>query len=98
MQCSLYSLRSLEFVSPVLVEVQNQVDDKFLTRAIQYYTLTYERYNRLPIIVIFGITSATVFLLNKSVDSDLSFARQIPSIGWAERCLLLTSSTLQMNQ
>ncbi|KAI8082497.1 uncharacterized protein B0P05DRAFT_468148, partial [Gilbertella persicaria] len=30
---------------PILVEVQNKVDGKFLTRAIQYCTLTFERYN-----------------------------------------------------
>ncbi|KAI9483767.1 MAG: hypothetical protein EXX96DRAFT_616733 [Benjaminiella poitrasii] len=83
---------------PILVEVQNKVDEKFLTRAIQYCTLTFERYNRLPIIVIFGIANATVFLMSKSEDSDFPFARQIQSIGWAERCLLLTSSTLQANQ
>lgn len=83
---------------PILVEVQNKVDEKFLTRAIQYCTLTFERYNRLPIIVIFGTANATVFLISKSEDSDFPFARQIQSIGWAERCLLLTSSTLQANQ
>ncbi|KAL4211507.1 hypothetical protein AB4K20DRAFT_1976633 [Rhizopus microsporus] len=60
------------------------IDDIFLTHDIQYCTFTYERHNRLPIIVIFGITSAKVFLLSKFVDSDLPFARQISSIGWAE--------------
>ena len=80
------------------MKVQNKVDEKFLTRTIQYCTLTFERYNRLPIIVIFGITNATVFLMSKSEDSDFPFARQIQSIEWAERCLLLTSSTLQANQ
>lgn len=82
----------------VLVEVQNQADDKFLARAIQYCTLTYERYNRLSIIVIFGIGSSTAPFLSKSIDSDLPFARQILSTGWAKHCLLLTSSTLQMKQ
>lgn len=48
--------------------------------------------------MIFGIANSTGFLLSKFVDSDVPFARQIPSIGWAERCLLLTSSTLQINQ
>ncbi|KAI7871955.1 uncharacterized protein EV154DRAFT_556542 [Mucor mucedo] len=83
---------------PILVEVQNKVDEKFLTRAIQYCTLTFERYNRLPIIVIFGIANATASLMRKTEDSDFPFARQIQSIGWAERCLLLTSSILQVNQ
>lgn len=36
--------------------------------------------------------------MSKSEDSDFPFARQIQSIGWAERCLVLTSSTLQANQ
>lgn len=83
---------------PILVEVQNKVDEKFLTCAIQCCTLTFERHNRLPIIVIFGIANATVFLMSKSEDGDFPFARQIQSIGWAERCLLLASSTLQANQ
>ncbi|KAI8082499.1 uncharacterized protein B0P05DRAFT_537303 [Gilbertella persicaria] len=39
-----------------------------------------------------------VFLMSKTEDSDFPFARQIQSIGWAERCLLLTSSKLQANQ
>ncbi|ORE22222.1 hypothetical protein BCV71DRAFT_172325, partial [Rhizopus microsporus] len=82
----------------VLVEVQNQADDKFLTSSIQYCTLTYERHNKLPILVIFGIASATAPLPSKSVDSDFPFARQIPSIGWVKLCLLLTSSALRMKQ
>jgi hypothetical protein len=48
--------------------------------------------------VVFGIASVTLSSQSKSVDSEFPFARQIPSLGWAERCLLLTSSTLQMNQ
>lgn len=83
---------------PILIEIQNQVDDKFLTRAIHYCTLIYNRYNKLPIIVVFGIANVTLSLQSKAVDSEFPFARQIPSLGWAERCLLLTSSTLQMNQ
>lgn len=45
----------------VLVEVQNQADNNFLACAIQYCTLTFERYNRLPIIVIFGIANVRCF-------------------------------------
>ncbi|KAI7906750.1 uncharacterized protein BX663DRAFT_534801 [Cokeromyces recurvatus] len=74
------------------------IDDKFLTRAIHYCTLVYNRYNRLPIILVFGVASVTLSLQSKSVDSEFPFARQIPSLGWAEHCLLLTSSTLQMNE
>ncbi|KAG1043524.1 hypothetical protein G6F43_011634 [Rhizopus delemar] len=83
---------------PILIEIQNQVDDKFLTRAIHYCTLIYNRYNKLPIIVVFGIANVTLSLQSKAVDSEFPFARQLPNLGWAERCLLLTSSTLQMNQ
>jgi hypothetical protein len=35
---------------------------------------------------------------SKYEDSDFPFVRQIQSIGWAEPCLLLTSSILQANQ
>ncbi|KAG1054441.1 hypothetical protein G6F43_003553 [Rhizopus delemar] len=95
----LYAPRDpLSSFPPILVEVQNKADEKFLTRAIQYCTLTFERYNRLPILVILGVANATVLLMSKSEDSDFPFARQIQSIGWAERCLLLTSSTLLANQ
>ncbi|KAI8977681.1 hypothetical protein BDF20DRAFT_800633, partial [Mycotypha africana] len=30
---------------PIVVEMQKKVDHKFLTRVIQYCTLTFERYN-----------------------------------------------------
>ncbi|CAO3667679.1 unnamed protein product [Rhizopus stolonifer] len=34
----------------VFIEVQNQVDEKFLVRAVQYRTLIYERYKKHPVL------------------------------------------------
>lgn len=84
---------------PVLIEVQNQVDEKFLIRAVHYSTLIYEWYNKHPILVIIGVANVTVsFMSMKAADSDFSFAKQIPCIGWAKRCLVMASSTLEINQ
>lgn len=96
----LYAPRNpLSTFPPVLIEVQNQVDEKFLVRAVHYSTLIYERYNKHPILVIIGVASATVpFMSMTAVNSGFPFARQIPCIGWAKRCLVLTSSTLNINQ
>lgn len=33
-----------------------------------------------------------------AANNDFPFARQIPCIGWAKRCLVLTSSTLNIKQ
>ncbi|KAI8641165.1 hypothetical protein BD408DRAFT_433503 [Parasitella parasitica] len=84
---------------PVLIEVQNQVDEKFLVRAIHYSTLIYERYKKRPILVIIGVASATAqFMSLTAPNSDFLFARHISCIGWAKRCLVLTSSTLKVNE
>ncbi|GAA5808633.1 hypothetical protein MFLAVUS_002025 [Mucor flavus] len=84
---------------PVFIEVQNQVDEKFLVRAVHYSTLIYERYNKHPILLIIGVASVTVSFMSKTAaDSDFSFAKQIPGIGWAKRCLVMASSTLEINQ
>lgn len=48
--------------------------------------------------MVFGIANVTLSLQSKAVDSEFAFVRQIPSLGWAERCLILTSFTVQMNQ
>ncbi|GAA5799980.1 hypothetical protein HPULCUR_005401 [Helicostylum pulchrum] len=84
---------------PVFIEVQNQVDEKFLVRAIHYSTLIYERYKKRPILVIIGVASATAqFMSMTAPNSDFPFANHIPCIGWAKRCLVLTSSTLKVNE
>lgn len=67
---------------PVFIEVQNQVDEKFLVRAIHYSTLIYERYNKYPIVLVFGVASVTASFMSKTVaDGDYSFAKQIPTLG-----------------
>ncbi len=33
-----------------------------------------------------------------AADCDLSFAKQIPYISWAKHCLVMASSTLEINQ
>jgi hypothetical protein len=71
---------------PVFIEVQNQVDEKLLVRAVHYSTLIYERYKKHPILVIIEVASATAQFMS------------IPCIGWAKRCLVLTSSTLKVNE
>lgn len=40
---------------PVFIEAQNQVDEKFLVRAVHYSTLIYERYKKHPILVIIEV-------------------------------------------
>jgi hypothetical protein len=84
---------------PVFVEVQNQTDEKFFVRVVQYSTLIFERYNKLPILLIIGVSTVTAsFMYMTEVDSEFSFARSIPCLGWAKRCLLLSSSTLKLNE
>jgi hypothetical protein len=60
---------------PVLTEVQNQVDEKLLVRAVHYCTLIYERYKKHPILVIIGVASVTAQSMNMTApNSDLLFA------------------------
>jgi hypothetical protein len=40
---------------PILIEVQNRVDQPFMTRLIHYCTLVYERYEILPVVLVFVV-------------------------------------------
>ena len=79
--------------------MRNQLNKRLLARAVHYSTLIYEQYNKLPILLTIGVANATVsFMSMTTVNNEFPFARQIPCIGWAKRCLVLTSSMLKINQ
>lgn len=84
---------------PILIEVQNQVDEKFLVRAIHYSTLIYERYKTHPILVVIAVAGATNQFMGMTTSSNsFPFAREIACIGWAKQCLVLTASTVGRNE
>ncbi|KAI7906025.1 uncharacterized protein BX663DRAFT_581158 [Cokeromyces recurvatus] len=81
----------------VFIEVQNQVDEKFLVRVVHYSTFIYERYKKLSIFVIIGVASAmTQFMSMTAPNSVFLFARHMPCVDWVLG-LFICSQSLSMS-
>lgn len=93
----LYISNDISAFPPIIIEVQKIVDEKFIIRAIQYCTLVYQKYGKQPIIVIFGISSITMNILSLTTASTLfPFAKELSSLVWAQRCMLISSFSLDI--
>ncbi|KAI9355169.1 hypothetical protein BD770DRAFT_391337 [Pilaira anomala] len=51
---------------PILVEVQHQVDQRFMLRLINYCANVYERYEVLPVVLVFVVEKFSNTILKKS--------------------------------
>ncbi|KAI7857960.1 hypothetical protein BDC45DRAFT_499755 [Circinella umbellata] len=53
---------SLSEYSPIIVEVQKVVNEKYMSRATRYSTLVYEKYNKYPVIIITSLLHLRTFV------------------------------------
>jgi hypothetical protein len=68
-------------------------------RVIKYSTLVYEKYEKHPVVLIVGVSGVTASVNNILVPATINpFSKEIPSLFWAKRCLLISSTTLSTIQ
>ncbi|KAI8977685.1 hypothetical protein BDF20DRAFT_976201 [Mycotypha africana] len=80
---------------PIMIEVQKDINEKYMCRAVKYSTLVYEKYEKYPVVLIVGVSSVTALVNNiLAPATSHPFSKEISSLFWAKRCLLMSSTTL----
>ncbi|KAG2220058.1 hypothetical protein INT45_007302 [Circinella minor] len=80
----------------IIVEIQNIVNDSFVSRLNKYCLNANDEYGCKPISIIFSIKKTTKSIFEKSsIRTSTSFARTLPSYPWAEECILLDADTIK---
>ncbi|KAI9486354.1 MAG: hypothetical protein EXX96DRAFT_40301 [Benjaminiella poitrasii] len=86
---------ALSEYSPIIVEVQKVVNEKYMSRATRYSTLVYEKYNKYPVVLIIGVSAVTTPVTSKLTTAiDYPYCLEVPCLFWAKRCLIMSSITL----
>ncbi|KAI9487442.1 MAG: hypothetical protein EXX96DRAFT_553203 [Benjaminiella poitrasii] len=84
---------------PIIIEIQRDVNEKYMGRAIKYSTLVYEKYEKLPVVLIVGVFSLTASINNMLAPATSHpFSKVISSLFWAKLCLLISPTTLSTIQ
>ncbi|KAG0749666.1 hypothetical protein G6F16_004842 [Rhizopus arrhizus] len=84
---------------PIIIEVQKDVNENYMCRAVKYSILVYEKYEKHPVVLIVGVSSVTASINNiLAPATSHPFSKEIPSLFWAKRCLLVSSTTLSTIQ
>lgn len=83
-------LATMKSLPPIVVEVQQKVDNKFLVRAIRYRMSVVQSYNVLLILIIICVDKVAKQHILETFYSatDLPFLHEAPCNFWARMCLL----------
>ncbi|OBZ82374.1 hypothetical protein A0J61_09577 [Choanephora cucurbitarum] len=97
-QCSDVLFATVEvtaFLPPVLVEVQNTIDLKFIQRVVRYCLAIKKEHGHLPVVVAFGIhpTNPNV-ATDLTPSSSLPYAREYPCKPWVRYIYILDQSSV----
>ncbi|ORX45534.1 hypothetical protein DM01DRAFT_1368701 [Hesseltinella vesiculosa] len=94
----LYVPRSADLnqLPPVILEIQNVVNDVFMASAIQYCLNVYRRFHIYPILVIICVDKiASRNLADKFTPTeDMPYCLQTCSTHWAKNCFLLSKNSI----
>ncbi|KAG0162088.1 hypothetical protein DFQ30_003871, partial [Apophysomyces sp. BC1015] len=85
---------------PVLIEVQNTINDLFLQRLVTYSLNVVKTYHALPVVLVFGINkiSPVSLILDFHVASEQKpWLLTIPSLIWAKKCFIISKETIPDN-
>lgn len=82
---------------PILIEIQNCVNQKFLTRLIRNCTHVYDRYNAFPVVLVFEVKGFSNVLFEQKFDVNPSrkFLLKMQSKCWAKSCYFVSSKSIQ---
>lgn len=80
---------------PIIIEVQNVVDELFMHRLQKYCNHVYETFNIKPIALTICVKSIREVFTNDYYDTEKGeFFKQLPCQYWAQQHLILTPSTI----
>ncbi|KAJ8656906.1 hypothetical protein O0I10_007503 [Lichtheimia ornata] len=80
---------------PLIIEIQQRVDVKFMKRVIKYALEAYKRYQRDPIILIICVDTVHDDVMTLSQPSDVTGCVDIPCALWASKCILACDESLK---
>ncbi|KAG2188327.1 hypothetical protein INT44_001080 [Umbelopsis vinacea] len=80
---------------PVLVEVQNTIDLKFVQRITENSLVVNKEHGALPIVVVFGIQPSKSNVANDLVQSyQVPLAKEYPCKPWTKSCYIVDPTTI----
>jgi hypothetical protein len=80
---------------PIIVEVQKNINEKYMSRAARFSILVYEKYSKYPVVLIIGVSTVTTSVTSKLAPATpYLYSLEVPCLFWAKRCLLISSITL----
>lgn len=90
---------SLSF-PPVLIEVQNTINELFLQRLVSYSLNVFKTYHALPVVLVLGTkkispVSLTLDFIKESEQKP--WLLTIPSLIWAKKCFVISKETILDN-
>jgi hypothetical protein len=92
----LYAAENVNIFPPLLVEVQNIADDKFLHRVVQYCEEANKQYDAVPLVLIIVINKTKDDIMRKTTKgARLPFLFKLPSFPWAKKCFILNSDSIR---
>jgi hypothetical protein len=71
--------------APIIVEVQHSANFAFVNRSNRYCTLAYQRFQTLPVLIVFCIKAASGILIKISNSSTLPCAMDVHCDLWARK-------------
>lgn len=81
---------------PILVEIQNKVDENFIGRAIKYCISLKEEYGVLPIMLIFSIKGfANERLKSRFTNTNNSYLDDVSCDFWAQKCQIISPNSIE---
>ncbi|KAG1515230.1 hypothetical protein G6F52_009736 [Rhizopus delemar] len=81
---------------PILIEVQNKVNQDFISRLIRYSTFVYSRYKLLPIVFVVAINGFTSIALEAEFGTNSNgFLLESGSKFWAKKFLLISAKSIK---
>ncbi|KAL0095428.1 hypothetical protein J3Q64DRAFT_1713059 [Phycomyces blakesleeanus] len=82
---------------PVLIEVQNTINNLFLQRLVSYSLTVVKTYHALPVVLVLGakkISPVSLILDFNKQSEQKPWLLTIPSLIWARRCLIISKETI----
>lgn len=90
----LYATENSE-MPPVLVEVQNVVDEKFIHRVVRYCEEVFCKYGTPPVVIIIAVNDCKNQVANRATKNKKTpFFLKLQSYPWAQKCLLLNKESI----
>lgn len=95
--CDVLFVSSQPDQPPLLFEIQEGVDSNFIRRAMDYSLSINNEYGSMPKVTVFAINGFNSHAMEYglAVDETMPYTYVVPSVFWAEKCLLLSPTSIK---